>query len=73
MIENELMNNKKPDQNKYWIKYINFRRKIISNYNTFIEALFKESDYFSFDTPVAIIRAFILMDQDSQRVQLSLQ
>ncbi|MCL0062782.1 GDP-mannose 4,6-dehydratase [Peptococcaceae bacterium] len=52
------MNNKKPDQNKYWIKYINFRRKMISNYNTFIEALFKESDYFSFDTPVAIIRPF---------------
>ncbi len=45
VIENELIDQADTiEKNKFWVKYINFRRTIISNYNSFIEALFEEKD-----------------------------
>ena len=45
VIENELIGDiDQLGRNEFWIKYINFRRTIISNYSSFIEALFEEKD-----------------------------
>ena len=41
VIENELLKN---SQNKYWIKYINFRGLMVSSYDTFIDSFFEEAE-----------------------------
>ena len=44
VIENELLKDSKQSKNKYWIKYINFRGLMVSNYDTFIESFFEEAE-----------------------------
>ena len=47
VIERKLLGENKVKGSKYWIKYINLRRKLISSYNSFLEALIipkKEQD-----------------------------
>ena len=44
IVEKKLLGDDKQKKNKYWIKYINLRRKLISSYNSFLEALIMPKD-----------------------------
>ena len=44
IVEKELLGEGKLKKDKYWVKYINLRGKLISSYNSFLEALIMPKD-----------------------------
>jgi len=62
VIENELIDDKKIfKSSKYNIKYLNFRRKLIGNYNTFLDSIIRKQDEeieagFSYEINLGVFR-----------------